>query len=133
MALHLKQGPRLCNNWGPPQPYQSAIGPVIRQAVAAAPDREWRFRFSPQVNFCAEIVEYYAAVRPAYRVRVCEPRYGPHMGVSGPQAARDWKAAVTTEPPNVYVSRSSWDFGEPPLDDEWRASFYSTGLRFDVR
>lgn len=55
------------------------------------------------------------------------------MGVSGPQAARDWKAAVTTEPPNVYVSRISRDFAEPPLDDEWRASFYSAGLRFDVR
>jgi len=76
-------------------------------------------------------VEYYAAVRPAYRVRVSEPRYGTHMGVSGPQAARDWKATVTTEPPNVYVSRSRRDFWEPPLDDEWWASFYKAGLRFD--
>ena len=110
--------------------YQSAIGPFIRQAVAAAPDREWRFRFSPQVNFCAEIVEYYAAVRPAYRVRVCEPRYGTHMGVSGPQVARDWKAAVTTKPPNVYVSRSR-EPSELSVDAESVARVFMAGLRFE--
>ncbi|GDX96508.1 hypothetical protein LBMAG47_21730 [Planctomycetia bacterium] len=110
--------------------YQSAIGPFVRKAVVADAEREWRFRFSPNVNFCAEIVEYYAAVRPAYRVRVSEPRYGTHMGVSGPQAARDWKAAVTTKPPNVYVSRSR-EPSELSVDAESEARVFMAGLIFE--
>jgi hypothetical protein len=95
---------------------QSAIGPLLKDLAATDALRSWRVVFSPAVPFCSEIVDYYAALEtsPFPRFANVAPVRGAHYGVVPASMAPPYRASITQQAPNVFVTATGESRPPPP-------------------